>query len=113
MSSDSALRSSVVHALVPRSPLALVEPALAGGLAPGALPSRLRVVSGDYAVNALRLLGDMQVHCVLAFDRHLDERRLARALRLALDAEPVLGCRFVPGVLRSHWLRRDDLDALP
>jgi NRPS condensation-like uncharacterized protein len=47
---------------------------------------------------------------VMAFERRLDPTRLARAARLLLDAEPMLGCRYVPGPGRPYWRRRDDLD---
>jgi len=47
---------------------------------------------------------------VMAFEGRLDPARLARAARLLLDAEPMLGCRFVPGPGRPYWRRRDDLD---
>jgi NRPS condensation-like uncharacterized protein len=35
---------------------------------------------------------------------------MTRAVRLSLDAEPVLGCRFVEGRWRPYWERRNDLD---
>ena len=37
---------------------------------------------------------------------------MARATRLAADAEPVLGCRFVERPWQCFWERRDDLDQL-
>ena len=37
---------------------------------------------------------------------------MARAVRLTMDAEPVLGCRFVKHPWRPYWERRDDLDRL-
>jgi NRPS condensation-like uncharacterized protein len=40
----------------------------------------------------------------------IDEDRMKRAVRLSLDAEPVLGCRFVEGRWRPYWERRNDLD---
>ncbi len=49
---------------------------------------------------------------VVAFEGRLDARRLRRAVRLAMDAEPVFGCRYVPGK-KPYWERRDDLDDLP
>jgi len=47
---------------------------------------------------------------VLSFAAPLDETRLARAARLMLDAEPILGCRFESDPARPVWRRRDDLD---
>jgi NRPS condensation-like uncharacterized protein len=58
------------------------------------------------------MIGDMLIHCVLVFNGRMDEVRMARAIRLSLDAEPVLGCRFVHGFWRGQWERRDDLDSL-
>jgi NRPS condensation-like uncharacterized protein len=56
--------------------------------------------------------GSMAVHCVLSLSGRLDEDRLARAVRLTLDAEPILGCRFVERWFRPYWCRFDDLDGL-
>ena len=54
---------------------------------------------------------DPQIHYIVEFEGRLDEQRLRRAVRLAMDAEPVFGCRYVPG-RRPRWERRDDLDSL-
>ena len=51
-------------------------------------------------------------HCVVSFAGRLDEDRLARAMRLTVDAEPILGCRFVESWFRPCWRRVDDLDAV-
>ena len=53
-----------------------------------------------------------QIGGVVAFDGRPDEARLARAVRLLLDAEPVLGCRFVADGAPPVWRRLDDLDSL-
>ncbi len=58
-------------------------------------------------------LSDLQIRLVVTFAGQLDAARLARAVRLALDAEPVLGCRFVGDPWRPYWERVEDLDALP
>lgn len=55
---------------------------------------------------------DSAMNCVLEFDGQLDEERLRRAMRLTLDAEPILGCRFAERWYRPVWQRRDDLDRL-
>ena len=55
-----------------------------------------------------------QLHTVLYPAGRLDADRLARAVRLTLDAEPVLGCGFVtqdPRVRRPFWQRCEGLDA--
>jgi NRPS condensation-like uncharacterized protein len=58
-----------------------------------------------------RLCYDEQLHYVLKFEGHLEEVRLRRAIRLAMDAEPVFGCRYVPDK-KPYWERRSDLDSL-
>lgn len=52
----------------------------------------------------------MAVHAVLSPAGRLDDERLARAVRLSLDAEPILGCAFVERWFRPYWRRRSDLD---
>jgi len=49
-------------------------------------------------------------HGVVSFGGHLDEDRLVRAVRLTLDAEPILGCRWVDHWFRPYWHREDNLD---
>jgi NRPS condensation-like uncharacterized protein len=78
--------------------------------APSPIPSRFPAVVGDQASYVLREVADQQVRMVLSFSGRLDEERLARAVRLTLDAEPVLGCRFVERAFKPFWQRRDDLD---
>ncbi|HEY7390687.1 MAG TPA: hypothetical protein VH640_19375, partial [Bryobacteraceae bacterium] len=55
---------------------------------------------------------DPQLHYVLKLEGRLDEARVRRAVRLAMDAEPVFGCRYVPRN-KPFWERRDDLDSIP
>ena len=50
---------------------------------------------------------------MLSFNGHVDADRLMRAVRLSLDAEPILGCEFVEGWFRPHWQRYANLDAMP
>jgi len=77
------------------------------------LPDRLPSVVTDRLVRLIRLIGDMQLHCVIRLEGRLDEVRLARAVRLLLDTEPVLGCRWVETRLHPRWERRQDLDRAP
>jgi len=42
----------------------------------------------------------------------LDAARLARAIRLSVDIEPILGCRFIEKKNHPHWQRLVDLDAI-
>jgi len=54
---------------------------------------------------------DGQNRFILTFDGRLDKDRITRAIRLGLDAEPVLGCRFVWHPWRPYWERSLDLDS--
>ncbi len=51
---------------------------------------------------------DMMIQLELEFPRKLDNERLARAMDLIQDVEPVLGCRWVPHCRRPRWERLDD-----
>jgi NRPS condensation-like uncharacterized protein len=82
------------------------------GAAP-ALPQCLPAPALDQLSFLFRSLSDGQVRCVLRMDGRVDAERLERAFRLSLDAEPVLGCRFVRRRGRLAWERREDLDHLP
>lgn len=58
-----------------------------------------------------REVGDLLVHCVFELEGLLDAAQMKRAVRLSVDAAPVLGCRWVERGWRApQWLRRDDLD---
>jgi len=48
---------------------------------------------------------------VVSFDGRLDEARLSRATRLLLDAEPVLGSRFLADAVPPVFQRLGDLDS--
>lgn len=78
--------------------------------APASPAATYPVAAGDYAADAMRSFGDMVVHCVVRLDGTIDAGRFALALRLACDAEPVLGCRLGRGWWRRRWVRREDLD---
>jgi NRPS condensation-like uncharacterized protein len=67
---------------------------------------RMIHVSGEFDVYR------PQLGAVMSLDGRLDEHRLKRVLRLLLDAEPVLGCRFVDDAVPPVWRRIEDLDAL-
>lgn len=53
------------------------------------------------------------MHLVISVGGRLDAELLHKAVRLTLDAEPVLGSRFVNHWLHPSWRRREDLDELP
>lgn len=55
--------------------------------------------------------GNFHSQAILKLDGKLDFDNLKRAVRLSLDAEPVLGCRFVEGN-PPYWKRMENLDKL-
>lgn len=71
------------------------------------IPERLPSVAADRMLAAWQELkvGEMTIPVEVTFDRPLDADRLARAFALALDAEPVAGCRFVAEGRRAVWER--------
>ncbi|MCX7921060.1 MAG: amino acid adenylation domain-containing protein [Clostridia bacterium] len=52
------------------------------------------------------------MHIVFAFNGHLRQDILAKAVRATMDIVPVLGCRFVEHPKTAYWERRTDLDTL-
>lgn len=56
------------------------------------------------------MIGDMQIHCIISFANLIDEHRMAKAVRLTLDAEPILGCRFAVHGRRIRWESRTGLN---
>lgn len=77
-----------------------------------AIPPTLRAEFVDCTVHVMGHLDVYRLHLggVVQLAGHLDETRLRRAVRLLLDAEPVLGCRFDADSVPPVWRRLDDLD---
>ena len=69
------------------------------------IPSRIRAVTTDRVVAILANFGEMVLQVEMVFAHDLDADRLARALELLYDAEPVLGCRFVEHAVKPYWER--------
>lgn len=78
------------------------------------IPATLDVEYQDeivYILTELALAG--YIRLVIDYPGPLDENRLRIAIRRLIDAEPVLGCRFlIEEGERPLWRRRDDLDRL-
>ncbi len=74
-----------------------------------AIPKRFPSVAVDRLINVLGDWVELMIQMEIGFDRshELDADRLARAVELALDAEPILGCRFVPHPGRPYWERTE------
>lgn len=54
-----------------------------------------------------------QIQIVLSFTDKIDFECLRRAVRLTIDAEPILGCEFVISENEPVWKRYKDLDQVP
>ena len=46
---------------------------------------------------------NMQIQAVITFDQHLDTDVLKKAVRLSLDAEPILRCQFIENDKQPYW----------
>ena len=76
------------------------------------IPKTFKAGTVDKLTFALKKFGDQQIHLILFFDGQFDKDRLKKAARLLLDAEPVLGCKFIDHHKTPFWERRNDLDFL-
>ncbi|MBU0730871.1 MAG: hypothetical protein KKA70_14130, partial [Proteobacteria bacterium] len=74
------------------------------------IPGKFEAVRDDISLYCMRAVCDSLIHCVVKFKGHIDFKILQQAVRLSLDAEPVLGCRFIVTKFRPYWERRTDLD---
>lgn len=76
--------------------------------------SRIPATANDVATHVARLFGQhMELGCRLVFEGPLDPEVLRRAVRLSLDAEPVLGCVLRTGFFKAWWERIDADRELP
>lgn len=69
------------------------------------------VVTQD-AVNYLidKYLAKSQISCIFKLNGKLNQTILQQAVRLSLDAEPILGCRFIEDDDRPFWELRKNLE---
>lgn len=75
------------------------------------IPTRFPATANDVSTHVMRSFSQhMELGCRLTFDGRLDSDVLGRAVRLSLDAEPVLGCGLHAGTFKSWWERLADLD---
>lgn len=77
------------------------------------IPNELPVNGHDRFEYLLKYLSsNIQIQAVITFNKCLDAATLERAVRLSLDAEPVLGCRFVEDEKKPYWQRFESLDEI-
>ena len=75
-----------------------------------AIPERFPATGTDTAVSITRAVTIHRLGLRLVFGGALDADRLSRAVRLSLDAEPILGCSFRTDSFKAFWQRIGDLD---
>lgn len=75
-------------------------------------PRRFKAEKLDKVLFLVRRAHDSLLHCVITFACQLDAERLEKAVRLSLQAEEILACRFINGKWRQYWETRPDLDQL-
>ena len=71
------------------------------------IPNRLPSQVMDRAMTFMDNTVDLMVQLELVFTEPLNPRRLAKAIDMTFDSEPVLGCRFVNNWRRPYWERLD------
>ena len=74
------------------------------------IPRRFRTHTADQGMDILSEFFVPRIQMVIDLEGPLDPDRLSDALRLSLDAEPVLGCRFVPRWIWPYWERLEKVD---
>lgn len=76
-----------------------------------AIPTRFPATGADSAISITRAVTNHRIGMRLTFDPgQLDPDRLATAVRLSLDAEPILGCAFRTDERKAYWSRMPSLD---
>lgn len=74
-------------------------------------PERFVATGADAAISITRTVTHQRIGASLAFPgQRLDADRLARAVRLSFDAEPLVGCEFRTDERKAYWKRLSDLD---
>lgn len=75
------------------------------------IPTRFAATGADAAIAITRAAVNHRIGLSLSFQPgHLEPDRLARALRLSFDAEPVVGCSFRTDERRAYWQRLSNLE---
>jgi len=79
-------------------------------ITPNFIPATIPVNAYDICNSIARYdLASSQIQAIMKLDGRLNFNKLVRAVRLSVDAEPVLGCRIIESD-PPYWKRFDDLD---
>ena len=66
-------------------------------------PQKFPTKTMDRALAAMDVLFIPIIQLEMEFDFPLDQHRLAKSVSLLIEAEPILGCKFVCRILRPYW----------
>ncbi|MGI6778391.1 MAG: condensation domain-containing protein [Acetivibrionales bacterium] len=75
------------------------------------MPNDIFLANGHDISNYIARHGaaNLQIQAVMKLDGRVDYDNLSKAVRLSLDEEPVLGCRFIEGE-PPYWRRMNNID---
>lgn len=77
------------------------------------IPMRFAATGADAAISITRAVTHHRIGLSLTFlGERLDADRLARAVRLSFDAEPLVGCAFRTDERMAYWERMSNLDGV-
>jgi NRPS condensation-like uncharacterized protein len=71
------------------------------------IPKRFRTTLIDRVIHYVSYTSDPMIQMEFEFGTQVDIERITRAIDLTLNAEPVLGCRFVEHWRKPYWKRVD------
>lgn len=74
----------------------------------------IQPVTGLDRINYLYKYGhsNIQIQAIITFDQHLDADVLKKAVRLSLDAEPILRCQFIENDKQPYWQPFENPDTI-
>ncbi|NHJ84383.1 MAG: hypothetical protein FK734_02915 [Asgard group archaeon] len=77
-----------------------------------AIPKRIKTSANDNLNYLLRNGTDQQINFVFHLNGLINPEIMKKAVRMSMDAEPVLGCKLTITRKKTYWDRRNDLDHL-
>ncbi|MFT6387684.1 MAG: NRPS condensation-like uncharacterized protein [Cellvibrionaceae bacterium] len=69
------------------------------------IPDSFPTVQIDDMFSAFSVACDLKMHWVIKLEGQIDIERIKKAIRLSVDAEPVLGCFLQNGWYKQNWKR--------
>jgi NRPS condensation-like uncharacterized protein len=74
------------------------------------IPKRFPTSALDKLTYCLQETSDQLIHLIIHYNGTLDFELLKQAIKISLNLEPVLGCKFVEHPKQPYFERRNDLD---